>query len=211
MLKYYFALDNSAEVEFIEKKSRFIAHVSPVKDEAEALEFIDGIKTKHREATHNVHAYQIGEKDEIQRANDDGEPAGTAGRPVLEVIKKEQLKNVVVVVTRYFGGIMLGAGGLIRAYGKSASLGLHTAGIVKKLLCKEVFLSLDYTLFGKVQNHLMSEKHLIKDTIYTDIVNVICHIEADRVDKFMKELTDLTNAECKIDVGDDLYISESIA
>ena len=116
--------------EFIVKKSRFIGYCAPIKSEGEALEFIGKIKSKHRDATHNVYAYVLGDTSNTQRFSDDGEPSGTAGIPVLEVIKKEDLRNIIVVITRYFGGIKLGGGGLIRAYTKGAKLGIEAAKII---------------------------------------------------------------------------------
>jgi len=128
----YKTISKEATVEMEEKKSRFIANVKPVSSEEEALEFINNIRAKYWDATHNVYAYYISGENIIQRFSDDGEPSGTAGMPVLEVIKRMELKDLVVVVTRYFGGILLGASGLVRAYSKSAALGIEAAGIVTK-------------------------------------------------------------------------------
>src|SRR5699024_4890875 len=120
--------------EIIINKSRFIGYASPVESEKSAQEFIDTIKQKHKDATHNVFAYIIGQNKNIQRYSDDGEPSGTAGIPILEMMKKEDLTDTVIVVTRYFGGIKLGAGGLVRAYIKGAKCGLESANIVEKVL-----------------------------------------------------------------------------
>ncbi len=118
----YFTVKQRGEHEIVIQKSRFIAHFARVETEEEAQDFIQEIKKQHWSATHNCSAYLIGEQDQIQKANDDGEPSGTAGVPMLEVLKKRELKDTVVVVTRYFGGIKLGAGGLIRAYGEGQLL-----------------------------------------------------------------------------------------
>jgi len=134
--KEYKTVLNHAVYEIDEKKSRFIASVKPVSTEDEAIRFINDLKSKYWDATHNVYAYTIGKNDEVQKFSDDGEPSGTAGKPVLETIKSKGIKNVLVVITRYFGGTLLGAGGLIRAYSESASLGLDKAGIIKVVKCK---------------------------------------------------------------------------
>ncbi|MDP4171543.1 MAG: YigZ family protein, partial [Bacillota bacterium] len=136
MLASYYTVKMAGEHEIIIDKSRFIAHIARAETEEQAQEFIQRIKKEHLDATHNCSAYLIGENDLIQKANDDGEPSGTAGVPMLEVLKKRKLKDTVVVVTRYFGGIKLGAGGLIRAYGKSVSEGINEVGIVERTLTR---------------------------------------------------------------------------
>ncbi len=136
MLSHYYTVKESGTHEITIQRSRFIAHISRAETESEAQEFIQAIKKKYWDATHNCSAYLIGENDQIQKANDDGEPSGTAGVPILEVLKKRKLKDTVVVVTRYFGGIKLGAGGLIRAYGKSTSEGLNNVELSKEGLYK---------------------------------------------------------------------------
>ena len=132
MLTQYRTVGKSGEAELVIEKSQFISYAAPAATEEEALEFIQAIKKKHRDATHNVPAYVIGENNDIQRFSDDGEPSGTAGVPMLEVLKKEDLRDTVLVVTRYFGGIKLGTGGLVRAYTKAAKLALEAAGIVTR-------------------------------------------------------------------------------
>src|SRR5690625_2171584 len=132
------------------QKSRFIGHIKRTETEEEAQEFIRQIKKEHSQATHNCSAYLIGEYDQIQKANDDGEPSGTAGIPMLEVLKKNELKDTTVVVTRYYGGIKLGAGGLIRAYSKSTSTALQENGIVERQLMKHIAVTVDYHLLGKI-------------------------------------------------------------
>lgn len=140
MRENYITVGSSANAEILINKSRFIGHAARAETEAEAIAFIDSIKMKHRQATHNCSAYIIGEHDSIQKANDDGEPSGTAGVPMLEVLKKQGLKDTVLVVTRYYGGIKLGGGGLIRAYGKSASEAIAASGVV------ELFASFDESI-----------------------------------------------------------------
>lgn len=188
------------------KRSRFIGHAKPVQNEDEAIEFVNSIKSAHRDATHNVYAYILGERDEVQRYSDDGEPSGTAGVPVLNVIKNEGLKNVAVVVTRYFGGILLGAGGLIRAYVKSAKLGLEAATIVEKILFKSLYITVDYTIFGTVQNELLKNNYIIKNIEYTDKVTLTVYVKYDERDDFIKHIINLTNAKSIIKEGNDLYL-----
>ncbi len=154
MLHSYLTVKEAGEHEIVIEKSRFICHLSRAASEEEAQEFIQKIKKQHWNATHNCSAYLIGETDHIQKANDDGEPSGTAGVPMLEVLKKRGLKDTCAVVTRYFGGIKLGAGGLIRAYGKSVSEGLNHIGVTERKLMRIMHTSADYTWLGKIENEL---------------------------------------------------------
>ena len=153
----YRTVKQESRDEFIEKKSTFIGHIKRVQNEEEAKIFINKIKSDHREARHNVYAYIIGENLGIQRYSDDGEPQGTGGIPVLEVIKKAEITDVCVVVTRYFGGILLGAGGLTRAYTKGASIAFKASGIVEKVRAARVIIEIDYELLGKLQ-YLIDQK-----------------------------------------------------
>ena len=161
--------------EIIIEKSTFIGYAKPIKTEEEAIEFVNEIKKKHKDATHNVWAYTVGKTMNIQRYSDDGEPQGTAGIPTLEVIKKEDLRDVVVVVTRYFGGVKLGAGGLVRAYTKGAKIGIDAAKVIEKVMYKEVRIKIDYNQLGKVQNEIMNMNYFVKDTIYEDNVEIIVY------------------------------------
>lgn len=207
MRKSYKTVLNEASAEIEEKRSRFIAAVRPVTTEEEALEFINSVKSKHWNATHNVYAYFIGGDVTAQRFSDDGEPSGTAGMPVLEVIKRMEVQDLVVVVTRYFGGTLLGAAGLIRAYSKSAALGIEAAGIVKRLLCNEINIVVEYTLFGKVQNLIMTEGHPIKDTVYGQDVEIIVYVPADETERFIKLVEEATNARSLVGTGEKTYIT----
>lgn len=175
------------------EKSVFIGYAKPIKSEEEALEFINEIKKKHKDATHNVWAYTVGKNMNIQRYSDDGEPQGTAGIPTLEVIKKEDLRDVVVVVTRYFGGTKLGAGGLVRAYTKGAKLGLEAGKIIYKVMYQEVKVKIDYTQLGKVQNELMNLGYFIKDTVYEDNVEIVVYSRLEDVEKLSEKMIDITN------------------
>ncbi|MGL5756151.1 MAG: YigZ family protein [Paraclostridium sp.] len=194
--------------EIIIEKSTFIGYAKPVKTEEEAVEFINEIKKKHKDARHNVWAYTVGKNMNIQRYSDDGEPQGTAGIPTLEVIKKEDLRDVVVVVTRYFGGIKLGAGGLVRAYTKGAKIGLEAARIIDKVMHQEVNIKIDYNQLGKVQNEIMNMGYFIKDTIYEDNVIIIVYSKLDEIESLVDKINDATSATADIVLGDEFYLSE---
>lgn len=187
----------SGTAEITEKKSRFIAYVRPVKSEEEARAFIEEIKKKHYDARHNVFAYQIGEKNELKRFSDDGEPQGTAGMPVLSVLTSEDIKNTAIVVTRYFGGILLGTGGLVRAYTAAAKAGLEDAGVCEIGLYKKFEIQCDYTLSGKIQYELSKGEYFIEDTQFTDKVNYIVIVENSRAEKFKAMITEITSAKAQ--------------
>ncbi|MGG1572320.1 YigZ family protein [Fictibacillus sp. NRS-1165] len=210
MLSNYFTVKETGEHEIVIERSRFIAHFARATTEAEAMEFIQSIKKTHHGATHNCSAYLIGEHDQIQKANDDGEPSGTAGVPMLEVLKKRRLKDVVVVVTRYFGGIKLGAGGLIRAYGKSVSEGLNAIGVVERKLMQIVHTKIDYTLLGKVENELRSSPYIIKEINYLEQVEILTYVSVEDVQNFKEYLINLTNAHATIEDGSLEYLEEKI-
>ncbi|WP_436373688.1 YigZ family protein [Cytobacillus sp. BC1816] len=210
MLPYYYTVKGYGENEIIIDKSRFIAHVSRAKSEEEAQEFILSIKKKHYNATHNCSAYLIGENDQIQKANDDGEPSGTAGVPILEVLKKKKLKDSVVVVTRYFGGIKLGAGGLIRAYGKATSEGLQTTGIVERELVTIMHTKIDYTWLGKIENELRSSLYPIKEIHYLESVEIETYVKDEHIDSFTSWMTELTNGQSQTIAGNKLYLETQI-
>lgn len=211
MLSHYYTVKEYGEHEIIIQKSRFIAHVKRVETEAAAQEFIQEIKKKHWNATHNCSAYLIGEHDQIQKANDDGEPSGTAGVPILEVLKKRNLKDTVVVVTRYFGGIKLGAGGLIRAYGKSTSEGLDAVGIVERKLTQVVHVKIDYTWLGKIEKELRASEHKIKEILYLDTVEIETFVNDHLVQSFRDWMIELTNGQCTLQQGETVYLEESIS
>ncbi len=205
MLKKYKTILNQAEAEIVEKKSRFIATVRPVKTEEEARSFIDEMKKKYWNATHNVSAYQIGDRNEIQRCSDDGEPQGTAGKPVLDVLIGENIKNTAVVVTRYFGGTLLGTGGLVRAYGKSAKEGILSAGIAEMILYRKFSIVTDYPTSGKIQYEVLQDGHIIHDTIYTENVEFIVLVEIDYAENFYNKMIDISNGKAEITSINDIY------
>lgn len=194
--------------EVIIDKSTFIGYAKPIKSEEEAIEFVNEIKKKHKDATHNVWAYTVGKSMNIQRYSDDGEPQGTAGIPTLEVIKKEDLRDVVVVVTRYFGGIKLGAGGLVRAYTKGAKIGIQAAKAIEKVLYKPVGIKIDYNQLGKVQNEIMNMGYFIKDTVYEDNVEIIVYSRVSEVENITSKIIDITSATAQINIGEEFYLSE---
>ena len=208
MLKEYRTLLGYGEQEIIIEKSRFIGYAAPIENEEEAIAFIENIRTKHRNATHNVPAYVVGENNEIQRYSDDREPSGTAGIPVLEVIKKEDLRNVVVVVTRYFGGIKLGTGGLVRAYTKGAKIGLDAAKIITKRLYDLVHVKIDYTMLGKIQNEILQNGYIIKETEYDDYVHFYLYIEVDILNNFEKQIIEWTNGRSNVESIQQEYLTE---
>lgn len=208
--KYLTVRQETHEHEIIIQKSRFIAHIKRAENELEAQEFIQALKKKYWDATHNCSAYLIGENDHIQKANDDGEPSGTAGVPILEVLKKKKLKDTVVVITRYFGGIKLGAGGLIRAYGKATSEGLEIAGIVERRLVQVIHVKIDYTWLGKVEKELRESEYIIKEIHYLDIVEIEVYVNEDQVSAFLEWIIELTNAQCNFQKGKMVYLEEEL-
>ncbi|MGL6107964.1 YigZ family protein [Romboutsia sp.] len=194
--------------EIIIDKSTFIGYAKPIKTEEEAVEFVNEIKKKHKDATHNVWAYTIGKTMNIQRYSDDGEPQGTAGIPTLEVMKKEDLRDVAVVVTRYFGGIKLGAGGLVRAYTKGAKIGIDAAKIIEKVMYQEVRIKIDYNQLGKVQNEIMNMGYFVKDTVYEENVEMIVYSRLEEVQTLAERMIDATSATVEIVFGEEFYLSE---
>ncbi|PFQ86571.1 YigZ family protein [Priestia megaterium] len=210
MLSQYYTVKQEGSHEITIQKSRFICHMKRVTTEEEAQQFIQDIKKQHWNATHNCSAYLIGERDQFQKANDDGEPSGTAGVPMLEVLKKRGLKDTVVVVTRYFGGIKLGAGGLVRAYGKSVSEALNEIGTVKRTLMAVMYTTVDYTWLGKLENELRSSVYLLKEIHYADMVEIETFAEEAQTKAFTEWMTELTNGQADIRAGETTYLEEDV-
>jgi len=206
VLKSYRTLYGPGEETIIIKKSRFICYATPVQSEEEAIAFVSSIQKKHWDATHNCYAYVVGPHDEIQKSNDDGEPAGTAGKPILEVIKKELVHNCAVVVTRYFGGIMLGAGGLIRAYSQGCTTALHAGQIVTRELFQEIAVHIDYTWLGKVENEIHGAGFHIDRTDYLDRVTVYALTPVDEAERLHKVLINATNGQAEIVNTEQMYL-----
>lgn len=175
-------------------KSKFLAHVLHVEDEISARDFLQTIRKKYFDATHNCSAWILGERGDKQKSNDDGEPGGTAGNPILETIKKNDLTNVAIVVTRYFGGIKLGAGGLIRAYSHSAALGINAARIVQMTAFQKISVTLEYNFLATVENYLRNKKIHVAGTDYADVVTLELLLLPEQTRNFLSELNDLTAA-----------------
>lgn len=199
MRENYLTLKSSASDEIIISKSRFISHCARVETEEQAQIFIERIKKEHRSANHNCSAYIIGEHDQIQKANDDGEPSGTAGVPMLDVLKKQHLKDTVVVVTRYFGGVKLGAGGLVRAYGKVTTVGIDASGVVERKLHHELKVSADYTLLGKLENELRNSTYILDHIDYVENVELTVLVPKEQDELFQSWMTDISNGQTQIE------------
>ncbi|MFD1849032.1 YigZ family protein [Oceanobacillus bengalensis] len=206
MLSNYYTVKLEGNDELTIQKSRFIGYVRRVETEEEAQTFIQEIKKKHHDATHNCSAYIIGEHDEIQKANDDGEPSGTAGVPMLEVLKKKHLKDTAVVVTRYFGGIKLGAGGLIRAYGSTTSQSIATTGIVKRQLMQGVQVTVEYGLLGKLENMLRNSEHILDKINYVENVEFLVYVKDGEEESFKEWIIDLTSDQATISSLEAKYV-----
>lgn len=193
-MQEYKTVEKEANDFFIEKKSKFIGYAKPVKTQEEAVEFISEIKSKHWDATHNVYAYVLRENN-IQRYSDDGEPSGTAGVPVLDVMLKENLVDVCVVATRYFGGTLLGAGGLVRAYSHTSKIALEAAGIITMAQCSIMSAEVDYSFYDRLNILLSDFSAVILDTSFSDKVCVEFSVKENTVDLLNAKLIDVSNGK----------------
>lgn len=193
--------------EIVEKKSRFIATMIPVTSEEEARDFIASMKKKYYDARHNCSAYTIGENHEITKSSDDGEPSGTAGRPMLDVLIHSDIHNLCVVVTRYFGGVLLGTGGLVRAYTDATKAALENAQVKEELTGITLIIDTDYNGYGKINYFLESEKIPVIDSSFTDKVTLTIFVREDQADNVSLKITELTNATAIIEKGE-TYILE---
>lgn len=211
MIDHYFTISQDGQHEIEIKKSRFICFMKRVYTEEEAKAFIAEIKKTHWKANHNCSAFILGDHSEIQRSSDDGEPSGTAGIPMLEVLKKQELINIVAVVTRYFGGTKLGAGGLIRAYSHAVSEAIEAIGLVEGKRQKEVTLIIDYPQLGKLQNFLEASMYTTKDTLFTEKITVICLVDEEKVAHFIEEITELLSGQFTYEEGSSSYHEIPIA
>ena len=194
----YRTVKEYGESEYVIQKSKFLTFVKRAESETEAIDFINEIKKLHHTATHNCSAYMIGEHDNIQKANDDGEPSGTAGVPMLEVLKQLELKDTVVVVTRYFGGIKLGSGGLIRAYGRATSEGISATGTVERRLHSLMKVAIDYTWLGKVENEARQSPYPLKEIAYTEGVDLFLYVPISKEAVFTEWMAEMTNGQAEI-------------
>lgn len=214
--KEYHMLENTISLyvykggqgEITEKKSRFIATVRPVESEDEAVSFINETKKKYWDARHNCSAFVIGKRQELTRCSDDGEPAGTAGRPMLDVLLKENIHNAAVVVTRYFGGVLLGTGGLVRAYQQATKAGLSASEIIEKKEGAVLFIRTDYTGIGRLQYLFAQEKITVMDTAYEADVLVKAVIPENDKKRIEKTIIEQTNGTAKLEWGDEVTFAE---
>lgn len=192
----------SASAEIVEKKSRFIANICPVKSETEALEFIEKIKKKHYDARHNCYAYITGENGDCAKCSDDGEPAHTAGRPMLEILNKSGLNDVCVTVTRYFGGILLGTGGLVRAYSDAVKAVIEECEIYELRPYLTVHVATDYTSYGKIEHMAATNGFIIKNIVYTEGVEFDMFLPPEDKEQCISTLSNLTAGKCYTEAGD---------
>ena len=199
MKKPYLTIKENGEATIEIKKSEFICSLARTETEEEARAFIDKIKTEHRKATHNCFAYMIGLNDEIQRS-------GTAGVPILEVLKNLELHNVTAVVTRYFGGIKLGAGGLIRAYSNATSNAIEKVGVVRKVVQTELSLKVSYSAWGKLQNYLENNQVNVSDTVFMTDVTAVVYVDTPEVESFTATIVDLMNGQVGVEEGQEKYV-----
>lgn len=193
-MQEYKTVEKEASDFFIEKKSKFIGYAKPIKTQEEAVDFISKIKSKHWDATHNVYAYVLRENN-IQRYSDDGEPSGTAGVPVLDVMLKESLVDVCVVATRYFGGTLLGAGGLVRAYSHTSKIALEAAGIITMAQCSVMSAEVDYSFYDRLNILLSDFSAVILNTSFSDKVCVEFSVKENIVDSLNAKLIDVSNGK----------------
>lgn len=209
MAKDYKTVLENASDEFVEKRSRFIGYCKPVKTEQEAIDFINEKRSEHWNATHNVYAYSLREGN-IKRYSDDGEPSGTAGMPVLDVIVKNEIFDVVVVVTRYFGGVLLGTGGLVRAYSHGSKIAVEAAQPVIMQNCLVCEARCAYNQYGKVSSLIIGVGAAVDDTVYESDVLVKFHIKPDLLGTLNKKLADATSDEVTVEQKDEQYFAVQI-
>lgn len=204
----YKTVASEGEALYVDKKSKFITHVKPVDNEEDALAFLEKMRSEYSDATHNVYAYIIDENN-IFRYSDDGEPSGTSGMPVLDTMRKEGIVDVITVVTRYFGGTLLGTGGLVHAYGTSARLGLENAGIVTRCLCRIVSVKTDYSLVGKIQYFIASEGYILEKTDYGAEAEFTVCLKNEQMNGFAEGVIELTSGRAVIKQIGEKYINIS--
>lgn len=202
-LKSYKTPEKASETEYIVNRSRFIGRCFPVSSEAEALERLEEIRKKHYDATHNCYAYSL--LDGTRRFSDDGEPGGTAGMPIMDTLIRSATENALIVVTRYFGGILLGSGGLVRAYSKSASDALNASGSVIMTPCAEVEFTVDYTRYGAIEGFVRGNS-TVKNTEFTDSIRFLCLVEKERAEGFIADVIERTDGRSKPEIVGEEYL-----
>lgn len=206
----YRTIERASTAEIIEKKSRFIAELYPVGNEEEALEILEKVKKRYWDARHHCWAFVIGNEQPLERCSDDGEPSGTAGKPILEVIRGAQLCNVLMVVTRYFGGTLLGTGGLVRAYTSSSKEAIEAADIVVKISGYKLKIKTDYTGLGKIQ-YLLAQKGIdIQESEYTESVGLTILVAKQEESSLIKEITEATNAQAEVERVEECIFSAKV-
>ena len=201
----YRMLSKGAQAELVEKKSRFIATIRPVSSEEEAVAFIEEMKKKYYDARHNCSAFVIGSKGELTRSSDDGEPSGTAGRPMLEVLTGSGIRNIAAVVTRYFGGVLLGTGGLVRAYSGAVKMALEQCETITRRSGVQMLIKTDYNGVGKIQYLLGSKDVVIQDSVYAADVQMTVLVPIEEYDRLCKELVEATNGRVGLEEVEKLY------
>lgn len=206
MEKTYRTVAGPGEDEIIINKSRFIGFTQPVKNEEQAIEFIQSVREKHKTASHNVYAYILGEIGQIRRISDDGEPSGTAGIPVLEILKKEGLRDLVIVVTRYFGGIKLGGGGLVRAYSKSAKLAIDSGIIVDIVQFNKIDIELNYNSYGRIENYLREQGIVPEDVTFEENIKVRVFIQTNESEKFIRDIGEMTSGNSEVKINGEIFL-----
>lgn len=206
----FLRLVKGAEAEIVEKKSRFIATVKPVENEEEAVAFIDEMKKKYYDARHNCSAFVIGSRAELTRSSDDGEPGGTAGRPMLEVLLGSGIRNIAVVVTRYFGGTLLGTGGLVRAYSGVVKEALTLCETARQRFGVKLRIKTDYNAVGKIQYLLANKKIDVMDSMYAADVELTVIAPIEEYDRLCKDITEATGARAKLEEIERLYYTDGV-
>jgi uncharacterized YigZ family protein len=208
MVEYYRAVYEGGEGEIVEKKSRFIATVIPIQTEEEAISFIEAMKKKYWDASHNCSAYVLGLNHEVQRCSDDGEPGQTAGRPMLDVLLGEGLHNTAVVVTRYFGGTLLGTGGLVRAYSRAVQEGLRNSIIAEKKYGTKLLIGTDYNGIGKIQYLLGQRKITTLSADYTDKVAITVLVPIQEMEELKKAIIEAVSGKAALEEIEHLYFAQ---
>ncbi len=199
MCKLSKTIANYGVAEIMIQKSRFLCQAARVETEAEAIRFITDVSKQHWNATHNCYAYVV--TDNLQKSSDDGEPAGTAGRPILEVIHAKELRNTAIVVTRYYGGIKLGAGGLVRAYSRGAAAAIDAAGIIERKLHQQLLLIFDYHQLGKLEHELRLTPYLLDTPIYAEQVTWSIWVPVEKTEHLLEQLANWTAGQLKMELG----------
>ena len=208
MLLNFKTIYKPAEIEFFEKGSRFIGYAYPMECATAAMEQISKICKMHAKAHHNCYAFRIGANNEFTKQSDDGEPAGTAGMPILDFLQKSDIKNTLIVVTRYFGGTLLGKGGLVRAYGAAAKQACHAAHIIEKIANQKFNIKVPYHLSGKMEHEIRGTPHFLKEIAYEENVNFEVYIETNQTESFIKLINNTTAATAEIFQGEAVYLAE---